>query len=359
VLAGQTGSDIKAQLHQERRRLLIFIHILALAIYAVSLYRVTSLAAHGGMMMLESALFLLVIVNLYFLIRRDNLSVSALILMTLISLAGLIGIAGVIDEPIVSKQLYWAVAIAPAAFYLTGRRGGSLVSGALIVALWGIYGYFSGTRALTNETMLDFSGVYLAIAVISYLYARTQSLNIRRMLHYSQDLAFANDELKVAALTDTLTCSYNRKFLDELLSELTAHQQRAQFSLIMMDIDHFKQVNDDHGHQVGDDILSAVTRGLQSQLRDQDILGRWGGEEFIIISQGLGADKALNLAERLRSFIEGAEFPHGLRITCSFGVVECREHENKAELIKRADNALYEAKKSGRNRSVLAQPTAA
>lgn len=352
MLAGKTGSDIKAELHQERKRLLIFIHVITLIIFAISLSWAPYLVSKTGILVLEGTLLLLLTLNLFYLLRRENLSLSALILVVLISVAGVIGIAGVLDHPSVVMKLNWTVVIVPATFYLTGRRGGSLVSSAMFLSLWGIYLYSPGSKYLTNDMMFEFSGVYLAIAVISFLYARAQSLNIRRMLHYSQDLAFANDELKVAALTDTLTCSYNRKFLDELLHELTT-RQNLTFSLIMMDIDHFKQVNDKYGHQVGDDILKTVTKGLQTQLRDKDILGRWGGEEFILIAQGLGADKAMSLAERLREFIEACMFPHGLSITCSFGVVEWSIDENKTELVKRADTALYAAKKAGRNRCIL------
>lgn len=353
-MAGNTSSNIREELHRERKRLLIFAHIITLLIYAAYFpYHKLNQGLTGTVLIL-CIVFLLLGLNLFLLIRLEKFSFSALFLFALLGFVYLLSIYVAKDQYIVNRQIYWAMAIVPAAFYLNGRRDGLLISIILFVSLWGLYFYHSelADTLLSIEIMLNFSGYYLAIAVISFLYAHTQSVNIRRMLRYSQDLAFANDELKIAALTDTLTCSYNRKFLDELLHELTTRQQLT-FSLVMMDIDHFKEVNDIHGHQVGDDILKAVTKGLQSQLRDKDILGRWGGEEFILISQGLEADKAMQLAERLREFIEGLEFPHGLKITCSFGVVEWLNNENKTELVKRADTALYEAKKAGRNRSVL------
>jgi diguanylate cyclase (GGDEF)-like protein len=354
-LAGYLPTDIKTELHRERKRLLVFTHVLTLVIYGFFIPYDFFIEAKPDAALLELAVFSVLLFNLYLLIRLELMILSALIILILVSLEILISIVDVIDQTIVVKELYWTMVIAPAAFYLTGRGRGIVIAATMFVLTWGIYVYFKaqGTTALTPKVMIDYSGVYLVIATISFLYSRSQSLNIKRMLHYSQDLAFANDELKVAALTDTLTCSYNRKFLDELLHELTTNRRQIIFSLIMMDIDHFKNVNDDHGHQVGDDILSTVTKELQKRLRDNDILGRWGGEEFIIISQGLDANTAFSLAERLRKYIEDFEFPHKLKITCSFGVVEWRGHETKAELIKRADNALYKAKKSGRNQCVL------
>lgn len=354
-MAGYTPLDIKTELHQERKRLLIFTHLLAVAIYAFFIPYDYFIEAKPQSAVLELALLLVLLFNLYLLIRLELMTLSALIILILVGSEILYSIVDIIDQAIVVKELYWTLVIAPAAFYLTGRGRGVAISTIMFVLTWGVYEYFNAqdATALTEAVMIDYSGVYIVIAIISFLYSRSQSLNIKRMLHYSQDLAFANDELKVAALTDTLTCSYNRKFLDELLLELTTNRRQMTFSLIMMDIDHFKNVNDNHGHQAGDEILSAVTKELQKQLRDKDILGRWGGEEFIIIAQGLGATGALNLAERLRRYIEEYAFPHNLSITCSFGVVEAGNHEDKTDLIKRADNALYMAKKSGRNQCIL------
>ena len=354
-MAVYTPTDIKMELHRERKRLLIFTHILALAIYGFFIPYDYYFEAKPKSALLEVGLFLILLLNLYLLMRRELLTLSAMILLTLVAGEILMSIVEVIDQVVVVKELYWTIIIAPAAFYLTGRIRGIFISTSMFILTWGVYQYHhaQGTTVLTPEIMIDYSGVYLVIAIISFLYSRSQSLNIKRMLHYSQDLAFANDELKVAALTDTLTCSYNRKFLDELLHELTTNRRRQTFSLIMLDIDNFKNVNDSLGHQVGDDILSTVTKQLQRQLRDNDILGRWGGEEFIIIALGLDADSAFNLAERLRLYIEDFAFPHGLRITCSFGVVESGRYENKMDLIKRADNALYMAKESGRNQCIL------
>lgn len=354
---GFTTTDIRSELHRERKRLLVFTHVLALIIFAFHIPVDRIIESPGILTGLDALLFLLILINLYIMIRLERLALAAMNLMMLVGLELLIAVISNIDQADVVKNLYWLVIVAPAAFYLTGRRGGALISSVVLIASWAVHFYYlqDPTSQLGRSSMIDFSGVYLAIAAISFLYAHAQSMNIKRIVHYSQDLAFANDELKVAALTDTLTASYNRKFLDELLHELTSNPKRRDttFSLIMIDIDHFKNVNDKHGHQVGDDILSAVTKGLQSQLRDNDILGRWGGEEFILISQGLDAEKAMKLAERLRKYIEGFEFPYGLNITCSFGVVEYGQHHDKTELVKLADSALYEAKKAGRNRCVL------
>lgn len=357
MISANTRSDIREELHRERKRLLVLAHLLVIG--GIVIYFPYGIFQRESLFLgvLEITDCLLIFINLYLLLRNAKLSLSAYMLLVLVGLEIAMLVGKGMDAPSINHNLYWVVLLVPAAYYLTGRRGGVVITTALLISIWAMYGYFHAQQAnlLRNDVLNNFTGVYLAISAISFLYAHSQTLNIRRILHYSQDLAFANDELKVAALTDTLTCSYNRKFLDEVLNEIIHNRQTLRFSLIMIDIDHFKSVNDKHGHQVGDEVLSAVTRGLQSQLRDKDILGRWGGEEFIVISQGLGAEKALGLAERLRKYISDECFPHGLKITCSFGVVEWRANESKNDLIRRADNMLYEAKKSGRNRCVLSK----
>lgn len=126
-------------------------------------------------------------------------------------------------------------------------------------------------------------------------------------------------------------------------------------SLLMLDIDHFKKVNDTYGHQAGDVVLSNVAGLIRDTLRETDLFARYGGEEFVLLATGTEQDGALILAERLRTLIEGAVFTHGnnwIAVTISIGIGawDASVKEDFEELIRRADSALYRAKEQGRNR---------
>ncbi|MGD9596389.1 MAG: GGDEF domain-containing protein, partial [Wolinella sp.] len=123
-------------------------------------------------------------------------------------------------------------------------------------------------------------------------------------------------------------------------------------SLMLLDVDRFKTINDTHGHQFGDRVLKAITSTLKRQLKHKEaMIARWGGEEFIILAQGYRLTQALELAERLRAAIEGMEFEN-IPITSSFGVTEFSPEDELDTLVRRADLALYTAKESGRNRII-------
>jgi diguanylate cyclase (GGDEF)-like protein len=121
----------------------------------------------------------------------------------------------------------------------------------------------------------------------------------------------------------------------------------------MLDIDHFKRVNDDYGHQAGDRALERLAAIVMQELREADRLGRYGGEEFLIVTPGINRVQAAALAERLRQRIAQETFDAIPRMTCSFGVCEL-EGDNADSLVRRADELLYEAKHAGRN-SVIAR----
>ncbi len=166
--------------------------------------------------------------------------------------------------------------------------------------------------------------------------------------------------LRLQATTDMLTGISNRLKGEESLRQELRKSARfgTPFCIGMFDIDHFKQVNDRFGHDAGDEVLKQVTAVAQSQLREVDLLTRWGGEEFLIIASMTDADAMTQLAERVRVAI-GREVrtSDGAGITVSFGVSQYRPNESQAELMKRVDEALYMAKSSGRNRVCCADCT--
>lgn len=164
-----------------------------------------------------------------------------------------------------------------------------------------------------------------------------------------------HDQLMAMATHDQLTGVYNRHYLADDLSKRMSQSKRHNeaLSVIMVDIDHFKNVNDTFGHLMGDLILKAVAKVVGESARKEDTAARFGGEEFVLVLDNCTAHDALIKAERLRSKIE-ALMPESIAVTASFGVAQLDAHiEQYEELLKNADTALYVAKEEGRNRVVL------
>ncbi len=177
------------------------------------------------------------------------------------------------------------------------------------------------------------------------------------------DLAEETIQLRQRLENDSLTNLRSRAYLNRLIKEITEKDEDAW--LLFVDVDHFKTVNDEYGHDVGDIVLSAIAQRLRSMVQKGDCVGRYGGEEMLIIMKG---NKKLNLgvieqrAEELRKAVEkdpfkisgkgGKEF--SLTKTISIGVAQRRKGEDEVSWIKRADQAMYQAKKTGRNKVVMA-----
>jgi len=161
------------------------------------------------------------------------------------------------------------------------------------------------------------------------------------------------EKLEILATQDALTGIANRFKFNLILEEkltLVKRFENFEFSLIMFDLDHFKSVNDTYGHDVGDEVLIEVTYLISQQIRQSDLLARWGGEEFMIICSKTTKEDASTLAEKLRKVVSEYKKERLPSITLSFGVTQASKDDTRDTLLKRLDNALYKAKESGRNR---------
>jgi two-component system, cell cycle response regulator len=167
------------------------------------------------------------------------------------------------------------------------------------------------------------------------------------------------EQLYEAATRDSLTGLLNRRFFDDQLVKDVAHATRHEgpLSVLVLDLDHFKSVNDTHGHLVGDKVLASLGEIIRDSTRTEDVACRLGGEEFAVVMRGTGWEGARNMAERLRSRVEAHEFSadgKSLKLTVSVGIatLDPPRHGTAGELLEEADKALYRAKNDGRNRVV-------
>jgi len=206
--------------------------------------------------------------------------------------------------------------------------------------------------------------------VIDALRGMTATLNQRReallesnvqlehkVSERTAQLALANEELRLQARRDALTGLDNRLAVNERLREEFVRMKRSgrAYAVLLMDIDHFKKVNDTHGHAVGDQALQQVAQILKASLRESDFVARYGGEEFLALLPETDLDNALQVAEKIRTRIEGASLPVVNRVTISIGLAmaDTGQHDED-NAVREADDRLYRAKAAGRNRVVAA-----
>ena len=197
------------------------------------------------------------------------------------------------------------------------------------------------------ETMLspiEINGEISEVAGSSY--------DITERILYQKQIESLNAELRLLSSTDKLTGLCNRYKLDEILRYeiLQAKRYHKELSVIFFDIDYFKRINDGYGHTVGDTVLKEIANLCKTLVRDTDTLGRWGGEEFLVVCPKTSLECAITVAERIRMAMESNSFVADLTVTASFGVGEFEPSMEFDDLIKRVDGAMYEAKRNGRNR---------
>ncbi|OWR28323.1 hypothetical protein CDO73_18785 [Saccharibacillus sp. O23] len=167
------------------------------------------------------------------------------------------------------------------------------------------------------------------------------------------ELEQANAELREIMQTDSLTGLFNRGQMDKLLRQRIGEMEEGDcLSVILLDVDRFKAINDTYGHLAGDEVLQQTAKILRRHADGREAAGRWGGEEFLLILPGIGSDEAVRIAERIRRDLESGDFGDIERVTASFGVTSAMPGEETRRIFKRADEALYAAKHGGRNRVV-------
>lgn len=249
------------------------------------------------------------------------------------------------------------------------RAAVSIVAGALAVMALHGFTFTPDTHLLTTALAMSSLGIYLLLVAEA---ARQRGLKLRnarealrlkeqalqRQLHTNQSL---QQQLLEQANRDALTGLFNRRYLDAtMLRELARCQRESQpLSLLVLDIDRFKQVNDRHGHPAGDEVLRQVAQVLAAGARQSDVVCRYGGEEYVVLLPNMTSHTAQVRAEAYRAAVQALPIPFGpdtLHVTLSIGVATFPQHGQTAQaLIQQADTALYQAKEHGRNRVVVAR----
>jgi diguanylate cyclase (GGDEF)-like protein len=216
----------------------------------------------------------------------------------------------------------------------------------------------------TVELQIVYFVVMLTMLVSVCLLVSQLAALRERSTQRKKDLSKALEQVQLLATRDELTGLFNRRHMVDLLQaeKLRADRTLRGFAVCVIDVDHFKSVNDQYGHGVGDEALRVLGRILEESLRDTDAVARWGGEEFLIMFTDSNDEAPMQVLERVRLQLSGTPVSHlhpRLRITFSAGLTAYRTGEDIYQVIERADQALYEAKAAGRNCSKRATPPAA
>ncbi|MBK7613473.1 MAG: diguanylate cyclase [Burkholderiales bacterium] len=247
-------------------------------------------------------------------------------------------------------NLYWLPLGYGTAFVFLSKRSALALSLLMISGIFGpiLWCLHVGTAPANWPAELSAILDNVAVAQLVYVVLLLAISQLRLDMRLSREHAEAMQQV---AITDPLTGLPNRRGLAEHLAVGTALAQREvqSLSVMLIDVDHFKRVNDTHGHAMGDTVLVALAQVLAPLLRTSDRIGRWGGEEFLVVVPATRLKTAADLGERLRKAVETYGFERGLKLTISVGVAECGMNDTAEQLLLRADTALYAAKQGGRN----------
>ena len=233
--------------------------------------------------------------------------------------------------------LLWSYPALFICYFLLARRVALLLSSVLITVVCAV-SFATLGAALATRVLASQAFVLVMINVVLNVIAELQQALVKQ------------------AITDPLTGAYNRRYLQNQLEQLVAptDKTRPMVALLAIDIDHFKQVNDRHGHDAGDEVLRRLVTLVSARTRGSDLLFRTGGEEFMLLLPRVTAKEAQHIAEALRQMVAQAELLPGASLTVSIGVASLCAGQDLKGWVRSADQALYQAKRAGRNRVVVA-----
>lgn len=218
----------------------------------------------------------------------------------------------------------------------------------------------SGQVLTTEEWYRLIMGIWLTGFIIFIIYRfislrneiSLQKLREAELIEINALLDARSKALEEKSKTDSLTGAFNRDGIEDAI-RIGLNEWRKQqkpLSLILIDIDLFKSINDTYGHATGDQVLAELSQLVRQHIRHRDLFARWGGEEFVLFCRNTNLQQTVGIADKIRALIANHNFPHNIRVTASMGVASLQTHESLDQLFNRADKALYRAKDLGRNR---------
>ncbi len=313
--------------------------VLGISLFAGTLNLVVFKPYGLGSLNVLSALFTGVLFYYYY--RRGNVTTTSWLLCGVVIFKMLALISLTKGS---SYTLLWLSVLPPICFFLLGRKGGSWLVG-LTFGLVAVYVYYMRTEKITSSLTVGSLLNIVCVFIILWLLFR----------HYEASRASAYNALERLSITDKLTGLFNRSKLDEVLTEQLGIAARLQQPMVVVlaDCDHFKTINDTYGHLYGDYVLKKLAETLKTQARESDFIGRWGGEEFLIICPATTPEQAQAFIERLRAEIAALTLRQNRQVTMTFGIAQNRDKDDITNIINRADRALYQGKENGRNCVVL------
>ena len=308
------------------------------------------------------------------------LSVGGLVVMTAFIRSG--ETARLRDPSLTIPQMVWTITSGAVAYVLAGDARGLVLSVLAMILFFGTFGLtvaevigigvyallaFASAIGVSSRFNANASG-YLDIAyalMVLILLSGCIALNLRiqriraKLQQQREALAQALEVNRELATRDELTGLLNRRAMLDLMALEHRRSLRSGRPLLLaqLDIDHFKPINDQHGHATGDRALQAFASTVRASVRDTDVLARWGGEEFVLMLTDTSADQARGLLERIRQAVQALEIAHSagsLQLTVSIGLAQHLPGDTVEHTLERADQALYRAKALGRNRVVVA-----
>lgn len=291
------------------------------------------------------AIFFMLSAAMFLFIKKINNYSILIYMVTVYEVIAIVFFLGIIFlyESLTFLSLFSIVAIVFAVYLMPNKLIHSFLLSAFLILAFLIF----------SAKDIENIGQHELVQIIGYNFIFITYSSIGAYLNnfYKRKQFADSKELLRVSVTDSLTGIYNRtKFSAELIRRIDfCNRNNRPLSLIIFDIDNFKDVNDSHGHLIGDSVIQSTVSVIKKSIRSTDIFARWGGEEFVLLLSDTGIDKAMEMAERMRACIQNNKYNISENVTCSFGVVALKEDEEDESLMQRADNLLYIAKDKGKN----------
>lgn len=287
----------------------------------------------------------LLLVNLYFLKVTQNIALASMVVLYLyFALMVYLVYSGGIEK---SGPL-WIYTLAPVALYLHGLRKG-LIDILLFLGIISFLMFYPDNMLLQAEYTTGYkiriilSFIILTLLATFYEYSRTKLY---------MGMIDLNERIEHISKRDHLTALYNRRGYESRKGEMSSDSG----VILMSDIDHFKAINDTYGHEIGDRVIYDVAKRIKANVREDDVVVRWGGEEFFIYLTHVNIDDAYNIAEKIRKSVEKMHIQYNgynpIHVTISIGLAAINENSTLEQTIKNADSAMYLAKQAGRNKTL-------